>query len=610
MGGLSLRTAVIAWLTLGATLIAGGSSSASATPEFEVWDTAWMFPHKANPSDVVTYLDHLAAVGFDGAWITVPPFYWAGGVARPNFAGETFGRGDPALGFPPAFLDPNPTYMDRIEFVIDQAASRGLRIGLVVAWGADFAGSRPGIGDHEAPPWDDWLDHAGLPGDGDPSYPDTGSKPYRYGKLLAERWKNRTNVVWVMGGDYMNGSDEHITRPTWSHLVRGLRDHGANQDATYLTGGYESSWYNFAGEWWQDFLSPHLGHCNNAEQVESFIRDLVAAYPNKRIISSESRYEDELAGWCTSPPHGWEGVPGPQEVEADARAVLDGGGHGVVFGHNSRWNWNGEFPNPTPPLQSLGSLGEQLVLAVAAGVGSPPDPDHLALVDPGGRWYLRSPDGSVHAFHYGVPGDIPLLGDWNGDGLDTPGMYRPANGSAYLTNQLPPNGGVGVADPSLTFSFGVRGDQVFVGDWDGDGVDTLGIRRGGKVYLTNSNSTGVAQMEFWFGAPRDVAFGGDPDGDGRDSVFLYRPASGFTYFTHSTPTGPNAIAATHGQLTFGVPTDRFVIGDWDGDGDDTVGVFRPSNTTVYLRNSNTTGPADESYVFGGSSWQPVAGRWD
>jgi hypothetical protein len=50
-------------------------------------------------------------------------------------------------------------------------------------------------------------------------------------------------------------------------------------------------------------------------------------------------------------------------------------------------------------------------------------------------------------------------------------------------------------------------------------------------------------------------------------------------------------------LSYGVPTDRLVIGDWDGDGTDTVGVFRPSETTVYLPNTNTTGPA-EVYVFG------------
>ncbi len=62
---------------------------------------------------------------------------------------------------------------------------------------------------------------------------------------------------------------------------------------------------------------------------------------------------------------------------------------------------------------------------------------------------------------------------------------------------------------------------------------------------------------------------------------------------------------------WGDPADRVFSGDWDGDGDDTPGLFRPSNTTFYLRNSNTQGIADESFVFGGpsSTFRPISGHW-
>ncbi len=235
--------------------------------------------------------------------------------------------------------------------------------------------------------------------------------------------------------------------------------------------------------------------------------------------------------------------------------------------------------------------------------------DTFGLVEPNGRWHLRRSDGSEYTFFYGVPGDVPLFGDWDGDGLDTPGMYRPSNGFAYLTDTLPADGGVGVGDPGLTFFYGIPGDKVFVGDWDGDGTDTLGISRNGKVFLANTNATVVADVEFWFGVPSDMPFGGDPDGDGKDSVYLYRPSSGFTYFTESTEVGPSMIAITDGTLFYGVPTDRFVLGDWDKNEVDSVGVFRPGTATVLLRNANTTGPANVSYVFGQSAWTPVAGSW-
>ena len=234
-----------------------------------------------------------------------------------------------------------------------------------------------------------------------------------------------------------------------------------------------------------------------------------------------------------------------------------------------------------------------------------PHPDGVFLVEPSGRWHIRRPGNTDYTFWYGNPADVPLFSDWDGDGTETPGMYRPGTGFAYLTNSLPAEGTVGYGE--VEFFFGLTGDQVFSGDWDGDGTDTLGIARNGKMYLRNTNDTGVADVEFWFGNPADRAFSGDPDGDGVDGVFLYRPSSGFTYFTNDPPLGD--VAPTDGSLFFGVPSDRFVVGDWDGDEVDTVGVFRPSETTVYLRNTNSTGIADESYKWGLGSWVPTAGSW-
>ena len=229
--------------------------------------------------------------------------------------------------------------------------------------------------------------------------------------------------------------------------------------------------------------------------------------------------------------------------------------------------------------------------------------DSIILIEPNGRWHIRQPDAFDFTFWFGNPADVPLFGDWDGDGVETPGMYRPGTGFVYLTNTLPADGAVGFGE--VEFYFGLAGDQVFSGDWDGDGTDTLGIARNGKIYLRNTNDTGVADIEFWFGNKADRAFGGDPDGNGFDGIFLYRPASGFTYFTNDPPAGD--VAPTDGSLFFGVPSDRFAIGDWNGDGVDSVGVFRPSDATVYLRNTNSTGTADESYQWGLGSWLPTAG---
>ena len=73
----------------------------------------------------------------------------------------------------------------------------------------------------------------------------------------------------------------------------------------------------------------------------------------------------------------------------------------------------------------------------------------------------------------------------------------------YLRNTL-------AAGPADTiFGFGIAGDQAFAGDFDGDGIATIGVYRDGVAYLRNSNTTGFADLAFGYGVPGDIAFAGD-----------------------------------------------------------------------------------------------------
>jgi hypothetical protein len=76
-----------------------------------------------------------------------------------------------------------------------------------------------------------------------------------------------------------------------------------------------------------------------------------------------------------------------------------------------------------------------------------------------------------------------------------------------------------------SFFFGNPGDVAFSGDWDCDGVETPGLyrRSDGYVYLRNSNTQGIADVSFFFGNPGDLPVAGDFDGDGCDTVSIYRP---------------------------------------------------------------------------------------
>ena len=62
---------------------------------------------------------------------------------------------------------------------------------------------------------------------------------------------------------------------------------------------------------------------------------------------------------------------------------------------------------------------------------------------------------------------------------------------------------MGPAD--FSFLFGNLGDKPVVGDWDGDGVDEIGLHREstGLFYYRTTLTTGVASDQFFFGDPGD-----------------------------------------------------------------------------------------------------------
>lgn len=75
-----------------------------------------------------------------------------------------------------------------------------------------------------------------------------------------------------------------------------------------------------------------------------------------------------------------------------------------------------------------------------------------------------SPD---YTFAYGTIGDIPVVGDWNGDGIDTVGIWRPGSAMFMLRNSNSNSNSGGSAD--YTFAYGTIGDRPVLGNWNGDG---------------------------------------------------------------------------------------------------------------------------------------------
>jgi hypothetical protein len=236
-----------------------------------------------------------------------------------------------------------------------------------------------------------------------------------------------------------------------------------------------------------------------------------------------------------------------------------------------------------------------------------PGSEDVGLVDPVlGRWHLRdSGTSAVNSFFYGVPGDAPFVGDWDCDGVATPGLYRQSDGFVYVRN----SNSQGVAD--VSFIFGNPSDVPLAGDFNGDGCDTVSVYRPStqQVFVinklgTNGGGLGPAEISYVFGNPSDKPFVGDFDGDGMDTIGLHRESTGRVYFRNSHTTG-----FADADFVFGNPLDRLVAGDWNSDGLDSPAVFRPLEARFYFRFTNTQGFADAVVPFGEFPWLPVAGNF-
>jgi SpoIID/LytB domain protein len=233
-----------------------------------------------------------------------------------------------------------------------------------------------------------------------------------------------------------------------------------------------------------------------------------------------------------------------------------------------------------------------------------PGADRTMLHDAStGLWRFYDSAGTLGQFYFGNPGDFGFMGDWNCDGVDTPGLYRQSDGYVYLRN----SNTQGIAD--ISFFFGNPGDMPMAGDFDGDGCDTVSIYRPseGQFYIINQlgsgdRGLGRAEYSYYFGNPGDAPFMGDWNGDGIDTPGLRRNSNGFVYLRHTNSQGIGEV-----EYFYGDAGDIVFTGDWDHDGDDTLGLYRPSNGTVYLRDTNTTGIANVAYQMGGSVHRPVAG---
>jgi len=151
---------------------------------------------------------------------------------------------------------------------------------------------------------------------------------------------------------------------------------------------------------------------------------------------------------------------------------------------------------------------------------------------------------------------------------------------------------------------------------DGPVPETAGLysAAGGTFFLRYFNQAGPADNMFAYGpAGRSLLpLAGDWDGSanpGGDTIGLFDAAPSVFFLRNDNSAGVGDTTYVFGPAGANwLP----LAGDWNGNGVDTVGLFDPATSTFFLRNSHAAGPADVVFNFGpaGANWVPLAGDWD
>lgn len=187
-------------------------------------------------------------------------------------------------------------------------------------------------------------------------------------------------------------------------------------------------------------------------------------------------------------------------------------------------------------------------------------------------------------------GDRPVAGDWDGDGVDEPAVFRPRLAGSYFRTKR----GTAAGD----IRWGTPGDTPVTGDFNGNDTSQVGVKGLGSSTWRLRSSSGATATVAGTGGTADTPVVGDWDRNGRAELGWYRWSDRTFFLRWPDGTVRTSVAGGTGQTP--------VVGDWDGNGATDVGTFEPTTGTWRLKVGNAT----RTVSFGQAGDLPVVGDWD
>ncbi|MBR6558545.1 MAG: glycoside hydrolase family 140 protein [Clostridia bacterium] len=233
------------------------------SPFFYLGDTAWDLVHRLTKEEKNQYMSVRASQGFNVIQC----------VALSDFPNK---HGRFALKEPKTSLDFDDdgaySYWAGVDECVELAEKYGLYVGLLPLWNASY------------------------------NDPETtlfkGYEPsFEYGKWLAERYKDKTNIIWILGGDVYVKPHMH---EIFDGLAAGIKAGEADDNHHLMTfhprGPSDSIAELGCDKDYLDFLGSQSGHTVDwSYEPTNLFKNLIPT--GKPFVDLEPHYEDHVANW-------------------------------------------------------------------------------------------------------------------------------------------------------------------------------------------------------------------------------------------------------------------------------------------------------------------------
>ena len=276
----------------------------NGTPFFWLGNTAWLISERLTREEAEYYLSKEHEYGYNVEQIQVLN-------ATPTFNIYGMQANDDSFDMSKFSKEGVYGYWEHLDYIVDMAEANGIYIAMDCIWGSQI----------------DLMDE---------------KKAAAYGKFLGERYKDKPNIIWLIGGDIRGDKKPEV----WDAMARAIRKADANHIMTFHPRGRTTSAWWFNDREWMDFNMFQSGHRrygqrrgdgdytikdNTEEDNWRYVDMSFEVEPVRPVIDGEPSYEDI--------PQGLHDLDAPRWQDYDVRRyaywAVFGGAFGHTYGHNS-----------------------------------------------------------------------------------------------------------------------------------------------------------------------------------------------------------------------------------------------------------------------------------